>query len=360
MGRSYRLSGWALVTATALTGLLAELNYRRVSAAPASDPIDAGKVTVVVPARDEEHRIPRLLQSLQCLDYVNNEVVVVDDASHDGTGRVARHLGATVVTVDTLPQGWTGKAHACWLGASRSTGEWLLFTDADTIHSPRSLSAAVSAAVASESGMVSFLCRQQCESLWERLVLPYAYALYFAGRLRINTSRRTAVANGQYILMRRAEYERIGGHRAIRASVIDDVALAQRAHACGVRVLLMRGEPWVAVRMYDGLASLSEGLSKNAVSFLAASPAFGVLTVAATLIFAGSVPGAVKAASFRQGMAAYAVPAIALLPWMRRFGVPVMYAWLHPLAAFMFQLIALDSLRRTAFRRGVQWKGRRY
>jgi len=267
---------------------------------------------------------------LQRLDYVNNEVVVVDDASQDGTGRVACLLGATVVPVDTLPQGWTGKAHACWLGASRSTGEWLLFTDADTIHSPRSLSAAVSAAVASESGMVSFLCRQQCESLWERLVLPYAYALYFAGRLRINTSRRTAVANGQYILMRRAEYERIGGHRAIRASVIDDVALAQRAHACGVRVLLMRGEPWVAVRMYDGLASLSEGLSKNAVSFLAASPAFGVLTVAATLVFAGSVPGAVKAASYRQGMAAYAVPAIALLPWMRRFGVPVMYAWLLP------------------------------
>src|SRR5579872_4634983 len=201
MGHGYRLAGRPLIVATAVAGVMAEFNYRRLPVARADDSLDAGKVTVVVPARNEEHRLPRLLQSLQQLDYVNFEVVVVDDASTDGTSQIAETSGATVVKIDYLPEGWTGKAHACWQGAVHSSGEWLLFTDADTVHSPRSLSVALSAAVTSESGMVSLLCRQECESIWERLVLPYAYALYFAGRLWVNSSKRSAVANGQYILI---------------------------------------------------------------------------------------------------------------------------------------------------------------
>lgn len=360
MGHGHRLNAWRLVVASAAAGLLAESNYRRLPTAQAAQPVDVGKVTVVVPARNEEHRIPRLLQSLQRLDYVNFEVVVVDDASTDCTAQIAEEFGVAVVRLDHLPAGWTGKAHACWLGAAQSSGEWLLFTDADTVHSPRSLTVALSAAVTHESDMVSFLCRQECESIWERLVLPYAYALYFAGRLWVNRSKRSAVANGQYILIRRSEYDRIGGHRAIRDSVIDDVSLAQRAQECGVRLLLMRGEQWVSVRMYDGLAPLAEGLSKNAVFFLAASPGFGVLTLAASLTFGAAVPSVVKCPSLRRKAAIYSTPALALMPWMRRFDVPALYALLYPLAAGMFQLIALDSMRRTLLRQGVQWKGRRY
>lgn len=360
MGHGYRLGVWPLVGAAAATGLLAERNYRRLPTAPAHEPMEAGKVTVVVPARNEELRIPALLRSLRQLDYVNIDIIVVDDASTDGTARVAEELGARVVRIDRLPEGWTGKSHACWQGAVQSSGEWLLFTDADTIHSPRSLSVALAAAITSDSDMLSLLCRQQCQSLWERLVLPYAYALYFAGRLWVNKSRESAVANGQYILVRRSEYDRIGGHHAIRASVIDDVALAQRAHECGVRVVLMRGEQWVSVRMYDGLAPLAEGLSKNAVSFLAASPKFGAITVAASLCFGAALPGAARAPGMQRKLAVYTVPALSLLPWLRRFGVPMFYAFLYPAAAAMFQLIALDSMRRTFSRRGVQWKGRRY
>jgi cellulose synthase/poly-beta-1,6-N-acetylglucosamine synthase-like glycosyltransferase len=360
MGHNYRLSGWPLVAATAFTGLLAETNYRRVPTAPAAERVDGGKVTIIVPARNEERRLPTLLASLQRLNYVNYEVVVIDDVSDDGTARVAEHMGANLVSVDHLPEGWTGKNHACWCGAERTSGEWLLFTDADTIHSPASLSVAIRAAIATDAGMVSFLCRQQCGSLWERLVLPYAYALYFAGRLTINASKRSAVANGQYILIRRSDYDRIGGHSAIRASVIDDVSLAQRAYACGVRVRLLRGEEWVGVRMYDGLSSLAAGLSKNAVSFLVASPAFGAITVAASLVFGAAIPVTARAASFRSKAAILAVPAITLVPWMRRFGVPSMYAFLYPLAAGVFQFIALDSMRRKLVSGGVQWKGRRY
>jgi hypothetical protein len=360
MGNNYRLGGWPLAAAAAVTGLLAETNYRRVPIARSGDRDGEGRVAIIVPARNEEHRLPALLASLQRLNYVNYEVVVVDDQSDDDSARIGERMGAKLVSVDHLPHGWTGKNYACWLGAASTSGEWLLFTDADTIHSPDSLSVAMGAAVAMDAGMVSFLCRQQCESLWERVVLPYAYALYFAGRLRINTSRRSAVANGQYILIRRSDYDRIGGHSALRASIIDDVSLAQHAHARGVRVRLLRGEQWVSVRMYDGLMSLIGGLSKNAVSFMAASPVFGAITIAASLVFGAAIPGAMQAKSLRLKTAILTIPALSLLPWMRRFGVPLTYAFLFPLAAGIFQVIAFDSIRRRLIRGGVQWKGRRY
>ena len=148
---------------------------------------------VVIPARNEAQRIGPLLESLQCLDYTAVEVLVVDDMSEDETADVARRAGARVLTLDHLPPGWTGKCHACWQGAQHSSGEWLLFTDADTVHAPASLTVALAAATNRRADMVSFLCRQQCLSFWERLILPYAYALYFAGRLRVNTSARTGV-----------------------------------------------------------------------------------------------------------------------------------------------------------------------
>lgn len=360
MGDGYRLGGWPLAIGGLVAGLLAEVNYRRLPVAEACDAVDGGKVTIIVPARNEERRITTLLRSLQRLDYVNYEIVVVDDASEDDTSRLARDLGATVMPIEHLPDGWTGKAYACWEGACRTTGDWLLFTDADTVHHPQSLSTAIAIATATQAGIVSFLCRQTCRSFWERLLLPYAYALYFVGRLSINTSERSAVANGQYILMRRTEYERIGGHGATRDSVIDDVALARRAHACGVTVLLLRGEQLVDVRMYEDLASLWEGLSKNAVLFIAVSPVFGAITVVASLVFGGAFPGTWRAKTQVERIAVYAAPVVAILPWMRRFGVPNRYALLYPVAAGTFQLIAFDSMRRLLLQGGVQWKGRRY
>jgi glycosyltransferase involved in cell wall biosynthesis len=317
-------------------------------------------VSIIVPARDEEQRIAPLLLSLERLDYPNYEVVVVDDASQDNTAGLAQRMGATVVDVKQLPDGWTGKAHACWQGAAATTGEWLLFTDADTIHHAGSLSAAVGTASAAGAGLLSLLCRQQCESFWERLLLPYVYALYFAGRLQINASQQSAVANGQYILVRRTEYVRMGGHHTVRGSVIEDVDLARRAHAYGVHVLLLRGERFVDVRMYTGLASLWQGLSKNAATFAAVSPVFGSLTVLTSVIFGAAFPRAVRGGSLIERMVVAAAPGVALLPWVRRFGVPVRYVLLYPLAAGTFQMIAFDSIRRVLFSGSVRWKGRRY
>lgn len=318
-----------------------------------------GTVSIVVPARNERDRLPALLRSLQRLDYADREVLVVDDGSTDGTGDIAEELGARVLRIDGPKAGWTGKSFACWTGAQSARGEWLLFTDADTEHGPHSLGRALALAEATPAGMVSLLAAQQCKTFWERLLLPYTYALYFVGARKVNLPGGSAVANGQYMLFRRETYERIGGHCAVRASLIEDVALARVAARHSERVVLARAESDISVRMYDSLSTLWEGFGKNATRFVSSSPRSGVQTVVAALIWSAGIFLAARRHSGVCAAAQLLTPAVCMVPWEKRFGVPRRYALLQPLAAAVFQLIALDSMRRTVFR-STMWKGRRY
>ncbi len=341
-------------------GLLAERNYRRLPVVSPGGSASEPSVSIIIPARDEARRISPLLDSLTALHYSNYEVILVDDDSSDETAALARAAGARVIHVERLPAGWTGKSYACRQGANATTGEWLLFTDADTIHKPASLSTALALAEKEGADLVSFLCRQQCVTFWERLLLPYAYALYFVGRANINTTTRSAVANGQYLLVKRAAYERFGGHDAVRTSLVEDVALAQRARRSGMRVVLADGASLVDVRMYDGLASLWEGFTKNSFRFVVAAPVSGAMTVLASTIYASALPRAMRSRSAGQGAALYTLPALYLMPWCRRFGVPIVFSFLYPLAALIFGLISLDSIRRSVRPGATVWKDRRY
>jgi cellulose synthase/poly-beta-1,6-N-acetylglucosamine synthase-like glycosyltransferase len=354
---SKRLSPWQLVLLQAVTGALAEINYRRLPTMRVGAS-DHGTVAVIVPARNEAKRLPDLLLSLHRLMYPNVEILVVDDGSTDGTAAVAAECGARVLKIAGPDPGWTGKNFACWKGAHATAGDWILFTDADTIHGPDSLSSALETASAHASGLFSLLPRQRCVSFWERLLLPYAYALYFAGTGGANAGG-AVVANGQYMLFRRSDYQRIGGHESVRGSLIEDVALAHRAHDCGLSVLLARGDDHVEVRMYESFSDLAQGFTKNSARFLAANPRSGWLTILASIGFLSALPSALRARSPSMGLALLCVPFVSLLRWNRRFGVPVMYSALFPLAALAFQAIALASIRVAAFG-GATWKGRRY
>ncbi len=352
----------AVAAATILSARLALRNYGRLpllSASGGKNP-EYGHVSIIIPARNEARRLPRLLSSLARLEYADAGIVVVDDGSTDRTAEVAEEYGATVVRIEGPPPGWTGKTFACQRGANSTSGQWLLFTDADTCHEPASLSAMLSVATGDGIDVLSLLAAQRCETFWEKLLIPYAYLLYFSGHAGINRNARSAVANGQYILCRRSTYDRLGGHAAVRGSITDDVSLARQAAASGARIILLRGEQFVAVRMYDGLASLWEGFSKNSYGFVRLSPGAGVITAMAGLAYLTAATHLVCRPPTPLRLAVLLTPIAALAPWYRRYQVSAQYACLYPVAAVIFQILALDSMRRAVVPKAITWKGRRY
>lgn len=348
-----------IVTAETICGWAAWRHYRALPTLAEATGLVDGEVSIVIPARDEADRLPALLDSLASLEYPAYEIVVVDDDSSDRTGEIAAEMGVCVIRAGHLPPGWTGKTYACQTGADATQGRWLLFTDADTVHSPQSLGLAVRVAIETDSSLVSLLARQDCRSFWERILLPYAYALYFVGARKLNTPGGPAVANGQYMLFRRDDYNRAGGHAAVRGDIIEDIAMARLLASGGKHVTLLRGENHLTVHMYPRLAALWEGFAKNAFRFVRVSPATGIPTALAGLVFlAGSTR--MLRAGWASRLALMAVPAAALRPWYLLFNVQSGMALLTPMAALTFQAIALDSMRRTLFPAGTTWKRRRY
>ncbi|HET9109653.1 MAG TPA: glycosyltransferase [Ktedonobacterales bacterium] len=371
------LSPWAQAALIAATGALSLARYRalpeaiqdQASALPtaARSPL----VSIIVPARNEQRHLPTLLPSLLQQDYPAIEVIVVDDASTDATGDIAAEWAARdprlrVIRGHGPPPGWTGKNAACWRGAQAARGAWLLFTDADTCHEPSALRAALALAERHHVSAVSLFPRQRCESFWERLLLPFAYQQYFVGTHTRALARpdTPALANGQYFLISRAAYAASGGHAAIAKSVIDDVALAGALKRAGYPTLVARGEALVSVRMYDSLAALVEGFTKNAAQFTLAQRGAGALVALSTAANATTLPAlATSAASgdtvgLAGAVAAWLVQSLALAPWAHGFGARRRYALLSPLAGLVFTGIALTSFAHALLRWPVRWKGR--
>lgn len=344
-------------------------SWRQYSRLPALDAERAprhvdeelGKVTIVIPARNEARRIGRLLTSIGSVTYPNFRVLVVDDASSDGTADLVTEAGFEVLHLARLPEGWTGKTWACWNGANQADGDWILFLDADVWLEPPALKCAVGHAMDRQVTMVSLFLRQECGSYWERLMLPFAYCLYFVGTRAqsVNRSARSALANGQFILVRRTSYLETGGHESIRGSVIDDVALARRFRSCGYPVLIARGESLGGVRMYRNLNELRAGFVKNAVQFTAVDILAGLRTVGATIVCVALAGRLFGGRNRRLAAVMLTVNAALVARWFRSFGVrPWPYALLHPLAALVFQGIALEALLRT-LTHSAGWRGRR-
>lgn len=370
----------SLLGPAALAVTAGALSWRRYARLPVLPPAPNARVrddalpsvSIIVPARDEERRLGPLLASLNALDYPSLEIVVVDDNSSDGTSTIARAHGVTVIAAPPLATGWTGKAAACAVGAEEARGEWLLFTDADTIHGAPSLHAAMHEARARGLDALSLMTGQLCTGRAQRLLLPLAYAVLFGGAATEAIGSRTAVplANGQYILCRAAAYREAGGHahRDVRGSVIEDAALARLLVAHGLAYRLYRAESMVAVAMYDDLKGVWAGFRKNAARYVLDDPrrlpgaalattAFGATTV--RLVRAGARQD-LNAVSLLGIILGYGAASAALVPWYRRFGVHAGYALLHPLGALVVAAITVDSTGRVLLRRGAPWKGRSY
>src|SRR6201996_5589584 len=194
------------------------------------------RLTVIVPARNEADVLAPCLESLLVqsepgfLVGMDWELLVVDDGSTDATRSIALALpGVIVLDPDPLQPGWTGKANAVWTAARKAQGEWLLFTDADTLHEPGNLQRALHEAQHAGVAMLSYSPRQVVSGFWQRALMPLVFselALAYPPEKVSDPSSRVAAANGQFLMVQRGAYFQVGGHSAVAGSLLEDVDLA--------------------------------------------------------------------------------------------------------------------------------------
>lgn len=238
---------------------------------PEPDPLI--ELTVIIPARNEQDCIAACIESLIAQSEEvfqlgrDWDLIVVDDNSTDRTAEIARsYPNVTVVKADKLEKGWTGKANAIWTAARKARGRWLLFTDADTVHEKGSLHRAITEATRHHVGMLSYSPRQIVTGLAQRALMPLVFcelALGYPPAKVSDPNQRVAAANGQFLLVEREAYRRIGGHAAVKDRVLEDVELAFLAKRRKVGLRFRYAPDALATRMYRTTGAMLEGWSKN-------------------------------------------------------------------------------------------------
>lgn len=332
------------------------------------------QISAIIPARNEEATIEGAVRSLACQAEIA-EIVVVNDHSTDRTSEVLIRLSGEIaklkiVDSDGLPDGWVGKNNAAWLGAQAAKRDWLLFTDADTVHFAGSTKRALADAAASGAAMVSYSPEQILGSSAERALIPFVYCRlarkFDYGRVN-DPKLADAAANGQFLLVRRDAYEAIGGHHAVAGKILEDVALAQRVKRAGFRLHFASGPEIVRTRMYRSFGAMWRGWTKNLYPLLGGSgknvaqelfiafpwPAILLLiagsfvrgTVGLTLLTLGTLTLAVRHALYGRE-----------LTLNRYSGKLIVY---YALACILYAAAVLASAWN--YRRGrVVWSGRTY
>lgn len=265
------------------------------------------QLSVIVPARNEEACVRDCLWSLVRQQESGWElgqrweILLVNDGSTDGTREAALSFtGVTVLDAQAPPRDWTGKANAAWTGARAARGRWLLFTDADTVHEPGSAQRAVAEAERHGVGMLSYSPRQIVQGLLQKAVMPLVFgdlAATYTPRRVNDPASRVAAANGQFLLVRRDVYDRIGGHEAVRRAVLEDVELASLAKHQKAGLRFRYAPDAVAARMYRSFGAMWQGWVKNLALLFGNAPALagmrllqlGVLTgIPLLMVYFGS------------------------------------------------------------------------
>lgn len=352
---------------------------RTLSPADRADLAHLPSISIIVPARNEAGNILGCLEGLLAQDYPAQqiEIIVVNDNSTDNTAelfRSAQSKSPNIQLVDAppLPTGWRGKPHACWLGASQAQGEWLCFIDADVRVEPGLLTAAIVDALGHEADLFSLHPHQEMVTFAERFLMPPAWMglLIVMDFERINDPKsRSAMANGQFILVRRDRYMDIDGHRGVRSAVLEDVAIARQAKSSGLRIRLLAGGDLIRTRMYSSVAAVWEGITRSVVD-IGGGPLFASTTVGSTLVLGwlpvllpiGILLSQAYTADTKALLLCLAVGTSLL--WyaslglvLRWYGVPMRYLLLLPLSFSALAMAIVDGLLRYFTRRRV-WKGR--
>jgi glycosyltransferase involved in cell wall biosynthesis len=339
------------------------------------------ELTVVIPARNEEDCLGVCLQSLvsQSDEFFTLgrdwELLVVDDGSTDRTREIAKSFaGVTVLDPERLEKGWTGKANACWSGAQYARGQWLLFTDADTIHEPGNLRRAIHEAEKYSAGLLSYSPRQLVSGLWQRALMPLVFselALAYPPEKVSKPELRIAAANGQFMLFRHEAYKAIGGHEAVKDKVLEDVELAFLAKRRKIGLRFRYAADALSTRMYRTTGAMIEGWTKNLALLFGNCLVLAMWRILDILLLVGLPLLAWKLRQYGVMMIPWFTAGTLLgLLWLRnlwRFYARVARSkfgavdcLLAPLALPLFAALLYISWFQNRILHRVRWKGRSY
>ncbi|MCS6784627.1 MAG: glycosyltransferase family 2 protein [Candidatus Caldarchaeum sp.] len=324
-----------------------------------------GKVSIVLPVRNEEKYVAKSLSNILGLRGVEKEVIVVDDNSDDATWQILQHfvpLGVKAVRAGIPPEGWMGKSWACHVGYTHSTGDWLLFTDADTEFSADVVKQAV--CVAEERGLefVSAYPRFRMNSLLHRFTMPILLVgFYIFGKPHLVKYGKSAFAFGSFILVRRDAYERLGGHYGVKDAVLEDRALALAAQRASLRTDLFKAFDRLVSSWNDDSKSLWNGMIRIFLPLSLKNPVKTVSVFALLTAVCLAIPIlTILTESYYAFAAAHAAAAVAAGLESRRHSASFLHGLLWPIGVFAIMSAALTALVKSRTTPTVVWRGREY
>jgi glycosyltransferase involved in cell wall biosynthesis len=337
-------------------------------------PIGNPRVSIIVPARNEEENVAAALSTLLKIDYDNYEVIAVNDRSTDRTGDVMDRVAATpeavgrlkIIHVTELPHGWLGKVHAMWSAANQANGDWLLFTDADVLFRPDVLTRAQAYAEAERADHLVLFPRMIMEGPGERIMVAFFQTLFVFGHRPwkvADPKSKDHIGVGAFNLIRRRVYDAVGTYEALRFEVLDDMKLGKIVKNAGYAQRNVYGADLISLRWVKGAMGMVNNLTKNFFAVLSFQW-WRLLLSAFALAFLNLTP--FLGIWFAHGWARlpYAVALASIfgiyvgMSW--ESDVPAYYFVLHPIGATLFVYILLRSMILTLARGGVVWRGTFY
>lgn len=338
--------------------------------APLSD-ADCPTVSLIFAARDEEEKLPAALATLSRLDYPNLEIIPVDDRSQDATRQILDEFAransrARVVHVKALPSGWLGKPHALQKAYEASTGEWLLFTDADVRFAPDALRRAMNLAKQRGADHLTLLGHVEMHGFWEATLVTFFGMMFHLATDPSRVSNPNAwpyVGIGAFQLLKRSRYEAVGTHRRLAMEVVDDMKLGKIVKQAGFRSCVGLAQDAFAIRWHAGLGNFVRGLTKNFFAALGYNVAFVFLATIVILLLNVAPFFVIFAA--HGWIRIFAAIAVAIAIGFH-IGVNIvmrvspLHALTHPLGALLFCYMLLRSTAVTLWRGGVTWRGTFY
>jgi len=349
---------------------IARPEWDRMPAPPNGEP----RVSIVVPARNEEEHIRETLVQLLALDYSNYEIIVVNDRSTDRTGQLMDEVAASpqahgllkVIHISELPSGWLGKTHAMWTAGLQASGDWLLFTDADVLFKPDSLRRAVAYAEAERADHLVLFPRMIMKGPGERMMIAFFQVLFVFGHRPwkvADPKARDHMGVGAFNLVRRPVYDAVGTYRALRMEVIDDMKLGKLIKNAAFAQRNVSGEDLISLHWAKGVFGIVNNLTKNFFAVLSFQWWRTVATVVGlAFLNLGPFLGVWLAHGWARVPYAIALASLFLIYYgiSLRSAVPPYYFLLHPVGTSLFIYILLRSMFHAFWNDGIVWRGTKY